>query len=188
MSADMKRAFEKAGMGAGTPHKPCQECGQSFVPKEPYHKVCSECNRKKRQSGGDGQSGGYRHLGPNYLSDGYFDDKGYLREGIFKDDAKEVARVLYSQRMSPTSLRAFYNKLRAIESEYKMSNNFDAIKPKIHAFERDVAYQISRGVASEEFRKFIVTNISLAVKGPKEFKGFVEHFLSVLSYFKDVSK
>jgi CRISPR-associated protein Csm2 len=129
-------------------------------------------------------------LPESYLRDGYFDQGGkHLREGIFKEDAKEVARVLAALKMTPTSLRAFYNKLKAIENRYKISNNdFDLIKPNLYAFERDVAYQVSRGVVSEEFRKFININSALAIKGPEFFRGFVEHFLSVLAYFKDVSR
>lgn len=188
MSGEMKNALQKAGIKTDISQQQCPECGESFVPKESFHKVCFKCHKKRQAGGSVSQTSGYLHLRSDYLSSGYFDGKGYLREGIFKDDAKEVANILASQRMTPTSLRAFYNKVKAIESEYKMSNNFDAIKSKLYAFERDVAYQISRGVVNEEFRKFIVKNAELAVKGPKEFKGFVEHFLSVLSYFKDVSK
>jgi len=174
--------------GGGGMKKKCEKCGNEFVPKEPHHKICHECNRKVRE-GLAGADSPKAKLPDDYLTRGYFDENGYLREGIFKGDAKVVAGVLAGLRMTPTSLRAFYNKLKAIENRYKNSNNnFDLIKPNLYAFERDVAYQVSRGVVSEEFRKFINKNAELAIKGPKEFKGFIEHFLSVLSYFKDVSK
>lgn len=174
--------------GGGGMKKKCQECGNEFTPKEPHHKICFECNKRKRESSAGTDKPRLR-LPNNYLSNSYFDEKGYLREGIFKEEAKEVAKVLAAIRMTPTSLRAFYNKLKAIENKYNASNNnFDLIKPNLYAFERDVAYQVSRGVVDEEFRKFIVVNAELAIKGPKEFKGFIEHFLSVLAYFKDVSK
>ncbi|MBI4847719.1 MAG: type III-A CRISPR-associated protein Csm2 [Nitrospirae bacterium] len=174
--------------GGGGMKKTCLDCGKEFVPKEQHHKICFDCNKKKHEGAG-GTDKTRLKLPDDYLAKSYFDEKGHLREGIFKDDAKEVARVLASLRMSPTSLRAFYNKLIAIENKFKSSdNNFDLIKPNIYAFERDVAYQVSRGVVSEEFRKFINKNAELAKKGPKEFKGFKEHFLSVLAYFKDVSR
>lgn len=166
----------------------CQECGNEFVPKEPHHKICFDCNKRKYKSSIDFERSKIK-LPDNYLDKGYFDEKKYLREEIFKGEAKEVARVLATLRMTPTSLRAFYNKLIAIENKYKASNNnFDLIKASIYAFERDVAYQVSRGVVSEEFRKFINKNAELAKKGPEEFKGFKEHFLSVLAYFKDASR
>lgn len=168
--------------------KTCSECGQEFIPKEQHHKVCGNCNRKRYDSNA-GFDRPAAKLPEDYLINSYFDGKGQLRAGIFKEEARVVANVLASLRMTPTSLRAFYNKLKAIENQYRISNNnFDLIKPKLYAFERDVAYQVSRGVVSEEFRKFINKNAELACQGPKEFKGFVEHFLSVLAYFKDVSK
>ncbi len=189
--SDMKRAFEKAGIkggGGGEMKKRCVQCQKEFIPKEPQYKVCADCNKKRRETT-SGFDKSPARLPNDYLNSGYFDEKGYLRVGIFKEDAKEVANVLAALRMTPTSLRAFYNKLKAIESRYKTSsNNFDYIKPNLYAFERDVAYQVSRGVVSEEFRKFINKNAELAINGPKEFKGFLEHFLSVLAYFKDVSR
>lgn len=189
--SDMKRAFEKVGIkgsGGGEMKKKCVQCQREFIPKEPQYKVCAECN-KRRYEAPSGLDKSPARLSNDYLKVGYFDEKGYLRAGIFKEDAKEVANVLAALKMTPTSLRAFYNKLKAIESKYNTScNNFDFIKPNLYAFERDVAYQVSRGVVSEEFRKFINKNAELAIKGPKEFKGFLEHFLSVLAYFKDVSR
>jgi CRISPR type III-A-associated protein Csm2 len=167
--------------------KRCTDCGQEFIPKETHHKVCANCNRKRRQ-GAPGSDRSAK-LADDYLKDGYFDGKGHLRAAIFKDEAKHVAGVLAELRMTPTSLRAFYNKLKALENRYKASaNDFNVIRPSLYAFERDVAYQVSRQVVPEEFRKFININADLAIRGPREFKGFVEHFLSVLAYFKDVAK
>lgn len=189
MNNDMKSAFQKAGVhggGGGGGQKKICSCGAEFVPKEPHHRVCGDCNRKMRYGSTPTPDGGAPPLSGDYLKNGYFDEKGLLREGIFKDEAKDVARFL-SQMMSPTSFRAFYNKAKAIENKYKMAGDFDVIRPSLFAFERDVTYQVSRGVVPEAFRKFIVTNANLAQKGPKEFKGFMEHFLSVLAYFKDAS-
>jgi CRISPR type III-A-associated protein Csm2 len=168
--------------------KKCLECKEEFVPKEPHHKICSVCN-KKRYDGGDSSDKTRLKLPDNYLSQGYYDENGQLRADIFKDEARVAANVLASWNTTPTSLRVFYNKLKAIENRYKYSGkDFNLIKPGLYAFERDVAYQISRSVVSEEFRKFININSEIALRGPKEFKGFIEHFLSVLSFFKDVSK
>lgn len=185
---DWKDKLSRLHNGGAGVKKKCIECGKEFEPKEAYHKLCIDCNRKNRESGGNAVSIKMK-ISDDYLKDGYFDEKGYLREGIFKDEAKEIAQILASLRMTPTSLRVFYNKVKAIENRYQASNNnFDLIKSSLYAFERDVAYQVSRRVVPEEFRKFIVRNTEIAIKGPKEFKGFVEHFLSVLAYFKDASK
>lgn len=182
--SDWKEKLGELHKGGGSVKKKCADCGKEFVPKEAHYKTCFDCAKKKKDGGFPNAK-----LPATYLNDSYFDDKGHLREGIFKEEAKTVANVLAAEGMTPTALRVFYNKLKAIESRYKSSrNDFDLIKPSLYAFERDVAYQASRGVVKEEFRKFITTNAALAAKGPKEFKGFIEHFLSVLAYFKDVAK
>ena len=174
--------FNKVGGGG---MKKCK-CGKPI--KNDRFDTCFDCSQKQRQHS-DGHDISRQKLPTDYLSQGYYDEGGQLRADIFKDEAKIAANVLASWNTTPTSLRAFYNKLKAIENKYKYSgNDFNLIKPGLYAFERDVAYQISRGVVSEEFRKFININSEIASKGPREFKGFVEHFLSVLSFFKDVSK
>ncbi len=167
--------------------KICIQCKKEFTPREKYHTRCDLCMKKTPKDSFHSPNRQDSALSADYLKDGYFDDKGYLREGIYKDDAKTVASVLSANSMTPNSLRAFYNKLKALENRYKMLSNFDAIKPSLYAFERDVAYQVSRGVVPESFRFFITKNAELAVKGPEYFKGFVEHFLSVLAYFKDAT-
>lgn len=179
--------FARYGTGRGDqpPIKKCRVCEKPLKPDSRFD-TCFECGQTRKKSDAGGPVGG---LPPDYLKTGYFDDKDQLREGIYKDDAKLVAGILANNKMSANSLRAFYNKLKAIESKYKTSgNNFDLIRPTLFAFERDVAYQVSRQVVPEDFRTFINANAELAAKGPKEFKGFVEHFLSVLAYFKDFSK
>lgn len=184
MGNDLGEALKKAGLktGGGGVQKKCRDCGRPLKHDRRYD-TCYECGKKRKQ-----KHHGGRGLPDDYLSGGYFDSNGYLKESIFKDDAKTVARTLASLRMTSTSFRAFYNKVKAIENVFKATKDFDAVKPKLFAFERDVAYQESRGVVEKEFSHFIIKNAKLAQKGPKEFKGFVEHFFSVLAYFKDYSK
>ena len=86
--SDIKRAFEKAGVkgtGGEGMKKKCEKCGNEFVPKEPHHKICHECNRKVRE-GLAGADSPKAKLPDDYLTRGYFDENGYLREGIFKGD------------------------------------------------------------------------------------------------------
>jgi len=182
MGNDLGEALRKAGLktGGSGVRKKCRVCGKVLKPDSRFD-TCYECGMKRKQ----GHGGGRHALPDDYLAGGYFDSNGYLKESLFKDDAKLVAKTLASLRMTSTSFRAFYNKVKAIENVYKATGNFDAVRPKLFAFERDVAYQVSRGVVPREFRRFIVKNSELAQQGPKEFNGFVEHFLSVLAYFKD---
>lgn len=164
------------------------ECGKEFIPKEDYHKICPECNRKRQE----GLLETNKSMGGSldrYLNAGYFDDKENMHRGLFKEDAIFAAGLLSKAGMSATSFRNFYNKLKAIESRYKSSTDkdFDKIKPDIYAFERDAAYYISRGVVPEVFRHILVKNVELSVQSVKHFKAFIEHLFSILAYLKDIT-
>lgn len=108
--------------GGGGMNKRCADCNNEFVPREPHHKICFDCLKKKRE-GVAVHDRVHAKLPLDYLSKSYFDEKGYMRAGIFKEEAKVVAGVLATIGMTPTSLRVFYNKLKAIENQYKLSIN-----------------------------------------------------------------
>ena len=71
--------------------------------------------------------------------------------------------------------------------EGRLAFVLERIKEKLYSFYPSAAYAVSRKNTSvpPEFQKFIETNMKLAVKDPKHFKGFVEHFQSVVAYFKE---
>lgn len=175
-------------------------CGKK---KEPDKKSCYECYQEWRKNKENGQSkkgantdlysnkstsstAQPAELPPGYLAAGYFEaknGKNYLREELFTDWAKQISRALQSKKMSSTATRRFFNKLRAVEYEFKMQRDFDRVREKIFAFARDVAYTENRGVTPALFTRFIDMNITLAKKDPEHLRGFIEHFQSVIAYF-----
>ncbi len=123
-------------------------------------------------------------FGPDYLKDGYFDDKGYLRPEVLDTTAMEAAKRLGNAGMKPAQLRRFFNKARGIEARLSRKKDFEAVKADILSFKSDVVYQVGRKVVPDEFKQFIDRNVELAVAGEKSFKeGFLQHFQSVLAYF-----
>jgi CRISPR type III-A-associated protein Csm2 len=123
-------------------------------------------------------------FGPDYLKDGYFDDKGYLRPEVLDTTAMEAAKRLGNAGMKSAQLRRFFNKARGIEVRLGREKDFGAIKADILSFKSDVVYQVGRKVVPDEFKQFIDRNVELAVAGEKSFKeGFLQHFQSVLAYF-----
>lgn len=159
--------------------KKCEKCGKPL--KDQKFKYCFQCNEMAKREGG-------ATLPAGYLVGGYFETKGekqYIREEVFISWAKEMASALRKQNLTSAAIRRFFSKLRAIEYKYKMDRDFNRAREAIYAFARDVAYTENRGVTPELFSKFIELNISEAKKDSENFKAFIEHFQSVVAYFKD---
>lgn len=123
-------------------------------------------------------------LPADYLQDGYFDENGILRYGIFKKDAITVAKLLNLHNTSATRLRNFYNRLQAIDYYLQQTNDFAEVRVKLLSFNNLVEYSTARGAVPEVFRDFIKKNLPIAQENKESFKGFLEHYKSVLAYAK----
>jgi CRISPR-associated protein Csm2 len=160
-------------------------CGK---PKDPRFPTCRDCASKGNSSGYQSLSRNRSLLRAGYLADGYFEiknGKNYIKEDVFIKWPQDISADLRSAGMSPTAIRNFFNKLRAVEHNYKVTKDFDKTRQGIYSFCRDVHYTETRGVTPELFTKFIEANIALAKKDPEHFKAFIEHFQSVIAYYKD---
>lgn len=183
----------------------CRTCGKTALNGYEY---CIQCNPKPGSASGrapEGRADGrfrqnrgarpgerdnissrsHAELAPDYLKNGYFNENGRLREEIFTLDAENVAAVLSANEMTSAAIRRFFNKLRGIDARFKSSRDFESTKEDLYGFYPQAAYAVGRKVAPEQFRKFIEKNIKLAVIDEKHYKGFVEHFQSVVAYFKE---
>lgn len=173
----------------------CRTCGKQTMGDFQYCIQCSSAQRGGGQTERRPQAGSSPRLsrpesavpgfGADYLKEGYFSGE-YLREELYTSEAVRVADVLSAKGMSRASLRRFYNKLRGIYARFKDAKNFEEIKPALYSFYPNVADAVSRNNnVPEEFRQFINKNIRLAATDPKHLNAFVEHFQSVLAYFKE---
>lgn len=175
--------------------KKCENCGRLFTPAQPFHKYCSSACHQEA-TGGQGRSPtSYQRrddvrttfrFDPNYLKNGYFGDadRTKLRPEVLDSLAEQVALALGRAGMTSHQLRLFFNKMRAIEGRLDRGESFDVVVDRIRAFNRDVVYQVGRGVAPQEFKQFIERNVELATLDRSSFeRGFIEHFQSVLAYF-----
>ncbi|MBF0566516.1 MAG: hypothetical protein HQK89_14905 [Nitrospirae bacterium] len=168
----------------------CVSCGNEFVPKEEHHKKCPGCFRKGNESVTQSNI-----LQTDYLNGSYYDDKGCLKKEIFIKFADEVAKDLLDKnlkpQMTPTAVRAFYNRLKFIESQYKKNLDFRRVKEGLWELQSLAVSQEKRGVIPSPFYIFVKKNVECAEKdenGDIEFKGFIKHFFSVLAHFKEKTK
>lgn len=178
---DLGKHSSYSGVGSA---KKCEKCGKPL--KDDKFKYCFSCNEAIKGGGGAGSS----TLREGYLSGGYFEEKNgrkYIKEDIFIKWAKDISGDLKIQTPAMTSaaIRRYFSKLRAIEYKFKMNRDFDLAREGIYAFARDVAYTENRGVTPVLFSRFIEANIAEAKKSAEHFRAFVEHFQSVVAYFKD---
>lgn len=186
----------------------CRTEGCNKPTTEERHPFCPDCNRKKNQAAAGSSkvvSSGNNKVSvatppspvppsvsgfpENYLPDGYFNKingKLYIKEEVFTSWAIDVSTKLKLQKMTSTKLRGFFTKLRSVEYRYKEAGrDFERAKEKLYSFKRDAKNSENKGVTPELFTKFIDKNIDLATKDMEHFMAFVEHFQSVIAYFKD---
>ncbi len=180
MKSEMGKSFSQS---AGSSDR-CS-CGNR---KRPNFPTCYDCAQKGKSNGYQSSNKNSKSLRDGYLAGGYFETKNgrnYIKEDVFIKWAQDISTDLRSEGMSPTAIRNYFNKLRAVEHNYKVTKDFDKTRQDIYSFCRDVKYTENRGVTPELFTKFIDSNIALAKKDPEHFKAFIEHFQSVIAYFKD---
>jgi len=159
-------------------------CGKEIT--RPGSDICGVCFSKKKNSPNGPPI--VAKLRDGYLDGGYFytkNDKNYIREDVFIKWAQDISYDLKQQGLTSAAIRRFFSKLRAVEHKYKMTRDFELAREGIYAFVRDVTYTENRGVTPSLFSKFIEKNISEAKKSPDHFRAFIEHFQSVVAYFKD---
>lgn len=131
-------------------------------------------------------SKGSRGLPQGYLQEGYFNEKGYLREELITTQAREIALAFERQNMKITALRKFFNKIKLITRRFSFQADydFDQALPEILELEPYAAYTANRGVMPYIFVEFITRNVERAKADKKAFcDGFAKHCEYVVAYF-----
>lgn len=122
-----------------------------------------------------------------YLSEGYFDEKGNPRKELYLDWAEGIATILAREGMTKGALRRFYAQIKGIQPLMNDKQGFEKNKHRLYSIVPLANYGVNRNDSAlpEEFKTFIEKNMMLAEKDEKHFKFFVEHFQSVIAYFKE---
>lgn len=148
---------------------------------EHYKSIIAYAKTEKNFAAADWLGG--QGLPSGYLNGGYHDDDGYLRQEVIIEWPKAIVGV-FRDSLSSTALRRFYNKLKGLHTRHQFNPNFKQLLPDLYAFERDAAYAAARQVVPGVFIGFAVKNVDLAIRDEKGFKGFVEHFQSIVAFAK----
>lgn len=122
-------------------------------------------------------------LPQNYLSRGYFDEKGNPYYEVIIDWPQQLAGCLAEKDMSSSQLRNFFAELRRIESQLDTGKSFAEVKHRLYKLDGFAQNAVSRRIAPPLFRDFVRKNIEWA-KDEKSFReGFLPHFESLVAYF-----
>jgi len=150
-----------------------------------------------RQGGGGGQGRRDRYqsapspeLPPEYLKNGYFDEKGNVIDQVIVVWPQKIAKALGNSGVTYLQIRRFFTQVRSVERELG-SKDFDELVVRIQSLKPLVASFVGRGSnryerqGRENLKRFIDCNVELATRNEHSFKrGFVPHFECVIAYFK----
>ncbi|MBE7558152.1 type III-A CRISPR-associated protein Csm2 [bacterium] len=148
--------------------------------------------------GGGGYRGGYGGgqgdaMGaslPNDLKLADYYDGEHLKQEVFIETARRVAEEINRSGMNPTALRKFFNMVKAIETSYAMEHDFGRVKEGLFKLLPAVEYRRERGIVAKCFSDFIAHHVHAdrALRDERSFRGFVQHFQSVVAYVKQKSE
>lgn len=125
-----------------------------------------------------------------FSKNGFSDEKGYLRENLITDEAKEIARAFANSKLSNSQLRAFFNEVKAINNRLDdKEENWKSVYPSVLLIKSKIEYRASKDPKKMEvFKDFLLNAISYiqeknkTEKGYKAFKDFVVFFEAIVGY------
>lgn len=120
---------------------------------------------------------------PEYLRAGYLDELGHVRPEVVTGEAERVAGELDRGNLRYAQIRRFFDKVRCVEARLAAGHDFAELKATIASLKPQAADAVNRGVAPPAFRTFMEKNVDLALRNEGHFKGFVEHFQSIVCYY-----
>jgi CRISPR-associated protein Csm2 len=131
----------------------------------------------------------------NYLTapNGYLDEKGAFRKEIYVEEALFVQKKLKesfrdangkSGKTETHQLRKFYNQVKSFEINIQ-EGQYEQKRNELYALLPKANYAYQRGLVHPFFVDFLRKNIDWAVQDERQFKGFVQHFESIVGYYKE---
>jgi CRISPR/Cas system CSM-associated protein Csm2 small subunit len=152
--------------------KRCERCGKEFKASQPHFKYCSNCfsipEDKKDFS--------------KLLLKAYYDPKGNMLKEIYIDIPKKLADNFAKDKLGTKQLRDFHQKILKARNK-ALLKGIDVARPILYECQRDIEYQLKRGVIPHNFAQFMKHHLSLAEKDERSLEGFFQHLDSIVCYF-----
>jgi len=185
----MRDAFKQVGLGSQGPEKKCEECGKPFVPREPRHRRCAECNRKSASADRGPRPGGAggrpaRGLPVPERYPEYFSSEKVLRPEYLTDLAEAIAGAFRSARpeLTKNQLRAFYSHAKRREASARSDRPWAEVYTDLVKMVPIAGERAAKGIIPREFEEFIRRNVDKSKDRASFLDGFIEHFQAVVAY------
>lgn len=155
--------------------KRCEKCGQEFEARQPHFKLCSRCAQVPQSQSS---------LSSELLLQSYYDSKGNPVKEVYINTPQKIAIILFNSRpaLGLKQLRDFHQ--RVLKAKTKaMLKGIEAARFILYECQRDLEYQLKRGVVPETFGSFMKHHLALAERDERSLEGFFKHLDSVVCYF-----
>lgn len=155
--------------------KKCEKCGREFEARETQFKLCSSCFSAEKNDTANIS---------NYLLKSYYDQTGHPLKEVYIDVPQIIASIFFKSRPSLTikQLRDVHRRILKAKTK-AMLKGIDSARYILYEIQRDLEYQLKRGVIPESFIQFMKHHLARAEKDEKSLDGFFQHLDSIVCYF-----
>ncbi len=192
--------------------KKCESCGKEFHAIKDSFKYCPECYQKKREkssgfqekisqnskASGMASGSGYgarkddhkgswnSPLSEHLKLDGFFSSNQSIRhEEVYRETSEGIAQEFMKAQLKASSIRRFYECVRAAYERYLQNHSFEEAKESIYRLRPLATRSETRGITKRCFTDFMKHYIDVTVKSERNLRGFKELFMSVICYMKN---
>lgn len=124
-----------------------------------------------------------------FFKEGYWDNKGNIREELLTIEAEEVAKSFKEGRLTNSQLRAFFNEIKGLSNRIDgKKENWDKVYPMVLMIKSKVEYRSSKDPKMASLKHFLKRSVAYiqkenrANKGYEAFETFVIFFETVVGY------
>lgn len=124
-----------------------------------------------------------------FFKEGYWDNKGNIREELLTTEAEEVAKSFKEGRLTNSQLRAFFNEIKGLSNRIDgKKENWAKVYPMVLMIKSKVEYRSSKDPKMASLKHFLKRSVAYiqrenrANKGYEAFETFVIFFETVVGY------
>ncbi len=206
----MREAFRQVGIqvpnesvseNMTTGEKTCNNCGETFIPRQSFHTLCDNCHRQQRGSGPQSgrqnrQQGSRGHVRGGALPqfpDSYFakdnkDQLYLLPDFVSKEKVDILAQRLANDqnRLTTGQARRFFNHCRDVERRLNFGESWERVSASFESLSAHAQNANSARKIPYDFQRFIDDNVIRVTSADDQRKafldGFLPHFEALIGY------